>query len=234
MADLTRAEKAGAPVEYWEDAGDGTYKRRVSANLDAGTVATETTLASIAAAVKQNDAAWGATHYGAAVYGVRDDALTTLGVADGDYTPARIDANGAVWVQLAGALSPSTDGVYLGAATSGGGTPWDSQDLDETEEEVKATAGTLLAVYAVNNATANRYLKFYNATAANTTVGTTTPVWVVELVSNATDDVGHSIPVGPYGIAFDTAITCAVTTGSADNDTGAPGANDVMVSLVYK
>jgi hypothetical protein len=36
------------------------------------------------------------------------------------------------------------------------------------------------------------------------------------------------------GIKFDTAITVAATTGVLDNDTGAPGANEVIVNIFYK
>jgi hypothetical protein len=38
----------------------------------------------------------------------------------------------------------------------------------------------------------------------------------------------------PGGIAFATAISAAVTTGVADSDTGAPGANDCVVNIQYK
>jgi hypothetical protein len=37
----------------------------------------------------------------------------------------------------------------------------------------------------------------------------------------------------PQGIAFGTAITVAATTAVADNDTGAPAANDVIVNVFY-
>ena len=108
-----------------------------------------------------------------------------------------------------------------------------SLDLDETEEEVKATAGTVYGVIFSNLATATRFLKFFNATAASVTVGTTTPLLTIALPGNATDDITgvHSIP---QGIKFSTAITVAATTGLADNDTGAPGANEVVVNVLYK
>jgi hypothetical protein len=108
-----------------------------------------------------------------------------------------------------------------------------SIDLDETEEEVKGTAGTVYGIIFSNLATATRFLKFYNATAASVTVGTTTPVLTIPLPGNATDDISgfHSIP---QGIKFDTAITVAATTGLADNDTGAPGASEVIVNVLYK
>jgi hypothetical protein len=35
-------------------------------------------------------------------------------------------------------------------------------------------------------------------------------------------------------ITFSTAICAAATTGLADNDTGAPSANDVVLNVFYK
>ena len=41
------------------------------------------------------------------------------------------------------------------------------------------------------------------------------------------------MPQGGPGIAFGTAICVAATTGVADNDTGAPGANEVVGTIFY-
>lgn len=119
-------------------------------------------------------------------------------------------------------------------ATSGGLTIFRSIDLDETEEEVKATAGQVFGVWFTNTATSTRWLKFYNATAANVTVGTTTPVITLGLPGNTSDDISGVLLGGDHGIAFGTAITVAATTGVADADTGAPAANDVIVNIFYK
>lgn len=108
-----------------------------------------------------------------------------------------------------------------------------SLDLDETEEEVKASAGTLYGIIFSNLSTSTRFLKFYNATAASVTVGTTTPVLTIALPGNASDDISGVYAI-PQGVAFSTAITVAATTGLADNDTGAPGANEVIVNLLFK
>jgi hypothetical protein len=108
-----------------------------------------------------------------------------------------------------------------------------SLDIDESEEEVKATAGTVYGVWVSNMATSTRFLKFYNATAANVTVGTTTPVLTLAIPGNTSDDVSAVLGAGGHGIKFDTAITVAATTGLADNDTGAPSANDVIVNVFY-
>jgi hypothetical protein len=109
-----------------------------------------------------------------------------------------------------------------------------SLDIDESEEEVKATAGTVYGAWITNTATTTRFVKFYNATAANVTVGSTTPVITIGIPGNSSDDVSGVFNVGGQGIKFDTAICVAATTGVADNDTGAPAANDVICNVFFK
>lgn len=114
-------------------------------------------------------------------------------------------------------------------ATSGGLSTFRSIDIDETEEEIKATAGQVFGWYLTNLATTRRYIKFYNATAASTTVGSTTPFLTIPL------DAGQSANWdSTHGITFSTAICVAATTGVADADTGAPGTNDVVGNIFYK
>jgi hypothetical protein len=108
-----------------------------------------------------------------------------------------------------------------------------SIDLDESEEEVKASAGCVYGVWFSNLATSTRFLKFYDATAASVTVGTTTPVLVLALPGNTSDDVS-GVFASAQGIKFSTAICVAATTGVAHADTGAPSANDVVVNIFYK
>ena len=120
----------------------------------------------------------------------------------------------------------------IGLATNGISI-YRSLDLDESEEEVKGTAGTVYGVWVSNTATSTRFLKFYNATAASVTVGSTTPVITIAIPGNTSDDISAAFNVGGLGIKFDTAITIAATTGLADNDTGAPSANDVIANVFY-
>ena len=121
----------------------------------------------------------------------------------------------------------------VGSATNGLSS-FTTLDLDEAEQAVKTGAGAVYGVWFTNNATSTRWLKFYNATTANTTVGTTTPVITIGLPGNSTDDISGQLSAGGHGISFDTAISVAVTTGFAVADTGAPGANDVIVNIFYK
>lgn len=116
---------------------------------------------------------------------------------------------------------------------SGGCDIYRNLDLDEADQQIKATAGTLYGWYICNTSTTTRYLKFYNATAASVTVGTTTPVMTLPIPGNSADDVSANL-LGGVGIAFATAITVAVTTAAADADTGAPGTGDVIVNIFYK
>jgi hypothetical protein len=124
--------------------------------------------------------------------------------------------------------------THLTPNASNGITPWRSTvDLDESEEEVKASAGTVYGIIFTNTATSTRWLKFYNDTAANVIVGTTTPLVTIGLPGNASDDVTGVLSF-PGGIKFTTAISVACTTGVADNDTGAPTANDVpFLTVLY-
>ena len=159
---------------------------------------------------------------------VRNDTLAALAGTDGDYAPLQVDASGAAYVTLA-AGSETVGNVGLVPQTSGGLSIFRSIDLDETEEEAKGSAGQVFGWYIHNNASAVRYVKFYNATAASVTVGTTTPVLTIPVPANSAANVEYA-----NGIAFDTAITVAATTGVADADTGAPAANDVQINLFYK
>ena len=118
--------------------------------------------------------------------------------------------------------------------TAGGCSIFRTLDLDETEEDVKTSAGQIYGIFAINTTNAAIYLKFYNLTAANTTVGSSTPVMTLPVPGdNNTDGAGFYLPF-PVGVAFDTAICAAATTGVADNDTGAPGANALIVHVFYK
>jgi hypothetical protein len=112
-----------------------------------------------------------------------------------------------------------------------GCTPYKNVDVDETPVSVKAGPARLMVINAVNVAIAPRYLKLYNALVANVTVGTTVPVWTLALPAQVDANGGGIVLPIPEGLFFSTGLTIAVTTGAADNDTGAPGTKDVSVNL---
>jgi len=130
-------------------------------------------------------------------------------------------------------LVPATaDGmaVLVRTETANGPTVFRSTvDLDETEEQVKATAGQVYGYTFHNVSTSWRYLKWYNGTAATVVVGTTTPYMVQGLPPTSAGHVSFD-----YGIPFSTAITVAATTGVADSDVTGPTTNDVACNIFYK
>ncbi len=119
-------------------------------------------------------------------------------------------------------------------AAAGGCTPHQNLDVDETEDDVKTTAGKLFWLHAVNLTATKLYLKIYNATAANVSVGSTTPLltFLVPTMGD-TNGAGFTINFGSQGTQFDTAICIAATTGFAVADTGAPATNACIVNLGY-
>lgn len=120
--------------------------------------------------------------------------------------------------------------------TAGGLSLFRSLDLDESEEEVKATAGCLYKLRITNFSTSIRYVKLYNATAASVTVGSTTPIDTIPVpgATSATQPTVITESYGGIGLTFDTALSAAATTALADADTGAPGANEIVLSAYYK
>jgi hypothetical protein len=167
---------------------------------------------------KAEDAAHTTGDTGVMALGVRAATPTdrSAGPTDGDYEPFAVNAAGAVWI------TPTP-------TTTGGLSLFRSLDLDETEEDVKTSAGQIYGWHYSNRSAGERFLKFYNATAANVTVGTTTPVITIPVAAGVASNVEFS-----HGIAFSTAICAAVTTGIADNDVGAPGTNDFVLHVFYK
>lgn len=205
----------------------GTGVQRVTiANDSTGVLATVSTVTTVTNITNQgqiaDDAAFTAATTRVNMAGFFADETATDSVDEGDGGAARMTLDRKQIVT-----------VYAHAA-AGGATPYKNLDCDETEDEIKASAGKLFWITAVNLAATKRYIKFYNATAANVTVGTTTPVLTFPIPTMGdTNGAGFTLNFGDLGVQFDTAITVAATTGFADNDTGAPGANEVILNCAY-
>lgn len=89
----------------------------------------------------------------------------------------------------------------------------------------------LYVVSAIGLTSTVRYLKFYDKSTAPT-VGTDTPVLTIPVPAN-TQGAGVVIPFN-IPILFSDGLGFAITSGSADNDTGAVGAGDVIINLSYQ
>jgi hypothetical protein len=156
------------------------------------------------------------------VAGYLADETATDSVDEGDVGAARMTLDRKLVVT-----------PYVHAA-AGGWTPYKNLDCDETEDDIKTSAGKLGWIHVINRSTGVRYIKFYNDTAANVSVGTTVPVLSFPVPTMAdTNGAGFTISFGDAGVQFSAAICVAATTGVADNDTGAPGTNDIVLNAGF-
>lgn len=172
-------------------------------------------------AIVADDAAFTPATTKTMIAGFQADETATDSVDEGDAGAARMTLDRKIIVTT----QPHT---------AGGLSVFRSLDLDETEEDVKTTPGCLFKLRLTNRTTSVRYVKLYNDTAANVVVGTTAPLDTIPLPANASDYTVLTESFGGLGLTFSVALSIACTTGFADNDTGAPGANDVIVSAYYK
>ena len=107
--------------------------------------------------------------------------------------------------------------VNVAAAATGGCTPAHLLSGASTNATViKASAGTLCKLSAINTTATLYYLKFYNVTTGPTcnsdTVVATYPV------PASTTGAGVEVNLGPFGEAYTTGIAFCLTAGLADND----------------
>lgn len=149
---------------------------------------------------------------GAAVTGAASDALASQSGVWVNTQPRSF--NGSTWDRTRKPVSTSR---IVSAAASTNAT------------SAKASAGDLTGVLGYNAAAAVRYVKFYNKASAPT-VGTDTPVLTIAIPATTAFDI--QIPNG--GFYFSTGIAYALTTGAADNDTGALTAADILgLNVIY-
>jgi hypothetical protein len=106
-------------------------------------------------------------------------------------------------------------------------------DVDESEDQVAIGPVEVKWLHVMNRSTGVRYLKVYDGLAADVVVGTDTPIHTFTIPTQG-DTNGAGFVLSPdLRIKVGTALTIAATTGVAVSDTGAPGANDVVVNLGY-
>jgi hypothetical protein len=119
-------------------------------------------------------------------------------------------------------------------AAAGGATPFRNIDVDESEDDVKTSAGKLFSIHVMNLAATKRFLKIYDSVAATVVVGTTVPVLEFPIPTMAdTNGAGFVMNFGTHGCQFATGICIAATTGLGHTDTGAPGTNEVVVNGTF-
>ncbi len=94
---------------------------------------------------------------------------------------------------------------------------------------VKASAGSIGCIVAINTTATIGYLKIFNK-ASSPTLGTDTPVWNLPVPAN-TSGAGAVIPI-PAGISFSTGIAIAVTGAIALLDSTS-GPNGIAVNIGF-
>lgn len=184
-------------------------------------------------------AAGGTGSISAKLRAISRDLVANIVLAAGTAAIGKLAANSGVDIGDVDVLSIAAGTALIGDVglqprTSGGLTLYKTIDLDETEEEVKATAGQIYALHVMNLTASLLYFKIYNATAANVIVGTTVPDITIPVPGDNNSDGAGFVWSVPQGIAFGTAITIACTTGVADADAGAPAANACVATVLYK
>ncbi len=95
---------------------------------------------------------------------------------------------------------------------------------------IKSSGGNLYSIIAIGLTSTVRYLKLYNKASAPT-VGSDVPLMTIPIPAN-TQGAGVALPFS-MGVNFPLGIAIAITSGVADNDSGAIGAGDVIVNLTY-
>lgn len=104
-------------------------------------------------------------------------------------------------------------------------------DASTNATSVKASAGTITTIAAVNmNETTVSYLKIYDK-ATTPIVGTDVPVMTIPVPTNI-QGAGIVISI-PNGVIFSNGISIAVTGGVADSDTTVIGADEVVINITY-
>lgn len=120
----------------------------------------------------------------------------------------------------------TTNGVAPNAVAAAGGIPSTARLLSAANTtngtNVKGSAGRVYAIQGYNAAAAVRYLKLYNK-ATTPAVGTDTPVKTIAIPGTTVFALDW-----PIGYSFATGIGFGLSTGSADNDTGALTAGDIL------
>jgi hypothetical protein len=135
-------------------------------------------------------------------------------------------------VTISSLLRGIWDKMWLLASAFGGLSPFKLISAATTNATViKSSSGRVATITAICTGSTVRYLKLYNKATAPT-VGTDVPVLTIPIPA-ATAGAGFSITFPNGGLSFATGIGCALTTGSADNDTNAVAAGEIIIAASF-
>lgn len=141
-------------------------------------------------------------------------ASTYFGTASNSSSPSVVDVSNVVSVTQTDTTKPYK---YISLAST-------------NATVIRGQETKLYVVSAIGISSTVTYLKFYDS-ATTPDVGTDVPVLTIPVPAN-TQGAGVVIPFN-VPIVFTAGLSFAITSGSADNDTGAVGAGDVIINLSY-
>lgn len=129
---------------------------------------------------------------------------------------------------------PASDAtIGLDARTTGGCTPGVYRSTaSNNSTSIKASAGTLCKLVAINTTATPYYLRFYNTGSAPNCASGTGEVASYPVPADTTG-AGVAVPVGPFGEAYTSGIGFCIVGGSAAND-NTNAAAGVTVSYSFK
>lgn len=122
------------------------------------------------------------------------------------------------WTVQPGNTANTTAWLVSTRPGTSGGLSVATGSIAATKTDIKTSAGQVFGWYLYNQHSAASYVQFFNATAANVTLGTTAAVYSLAIPATSGANVLHDV-----GIAHGTAISIAVTT-TRTGSTG-PAAN---------
>ena len=143
------------------------------------------------------------------------------GVDIGDVDVTSISA-GTNLVGDVGIQPRTTNGLDTFMASGSDG----SSILVATAQAVKASAGKVYGYYLYNPEAAVTFVHFYNTASGSVTVGTTNPLFTLQIPPASAANLMSEI-----GISFGTAIAVAATTTAGGNTAPATG---VSATIWYK
>lgn len=155
--------------------------------------------------------------------------VATSGTATVSITATSRAVEPAPVVGLATALPVGTNTIgnagNVGVATNGATQTAINSAASTNAANTKSTAGTLYEVTIHNTTAAAKYIRFYNKATAPT-VGTDTPVFVINVPANSSKEIAF----GAVGKRFATGIGHAITNAAGVLDATAVAAGDVQLA----
>ena len=159
-------------------------------------------------------------------FGVESILHTTIAAL----TPAATLSGSNAWAMAAACFKsiivPIQGTVAQQVSSSGGSVPYHTLSAASTNATNVKAAACKMYGYAISSTNAAaRYVKFYDKATAPT-IGTDVPKHTIQIPGN-----GVVIRTIPQGLQFSNGFGWGTTTGVADTDTGAVGANDLVIDF---